>query len=220
MYGDFASKLGSGAGKLGKKVAQSEAGRSAGKAAIKGASDAAAKDLTDRYFGGDEPTPTLTTAHIKSSSNNSKAIPPTSTSSSTPKPTVTIRAATDSDDEFEMMMQEQRRKAAMPRQKPSAFARFKPHVNLKGSETQKPQSRVVTRREKIYKYALTKEANWDRLPQALALYNFRGEMRCDLEFRKGQVIQIMTRTDTQDDWWEGKLEDRVGIFPANYVKLI
>lgn len=54
---------------------------------------------------------------------------------------------------------------------------------------------------------------------AQTLYNFKGEMNCDLEFRKGQVIQVIMRTETQNDWWEGKLEGRVGIFPANYVKL-
>ena len=44
-------------------------------------------------------------------------------------------------------------------------------------------------------------------------------MKCDLEFRKGQVIQVITRMDSQNDWWEGRIDDRVGIFPANYVKL-
>jgi len=35
----------------------------------------------------------------------------------------------------------------------------------------------------------------------------------------GEVITVLTRTDTQADWWEGKLHGRVGIFPANYVKM-
>ena len=52
------SKLGLEAGKLERKVAQSKAGRLAGKAPIKEALDAAAEDLTDRYLGSDEPTPT------------------------------------------------------------------------------------------------------------------------------------------------------------------
>ena len=73
----------------------------------------------------------------------------------------------------------------------------------------------------MYKYALSREANWDQLPQAIALYNFRVEMKSDqyLEFRKGQVIQVITRMDSQNDWWEGRIDDRVSIFPANYVKL-
>ena len=68
--------------------------------------------------------------------------------------------------------------------------------------------------------SLSKDPNWDRLPLAQTLYNFKGEQKCDLEFRKGQVIQVITRTESQNDWWEGKLEDRIGIFPANYVKMM
>lgn len=70
----------------------------------------------------------------------------------------------------------------------------------------------------MYKYNLSKEANWEEKMLVQALYNFKAERKCDLEFRKGQIIQVLTRTDNQFDWWEGKLEDRVGIFPANYVK--
>ena len=75
-------------------------------------------------------------------------------------------------------------------------------------------------RDRIYKSRLAKPADWDKEQLAQALYNFKGEMKCDLEFRKGQVLKIVTRTETQNDWWEGRLEDRVGIFPANYVKLL
>ena len=90
--------------------------------------------------------------------------------------------------------------------------------------SKKPVRRVVRQpvdpKDRIYKHRLAKEADWDRVENARALFNFKGEMKCDLEFRKGQVIQIITKTETQDDWWEGKIEDRVGIFPANYVKLM
>ena len=72
----------------------------------------------------------------------------------------------------------------------------------------------------MYKYNLSKEANWDEKMLVQALYNFKSEKKCDLEFRKGQVIEVLTRTDNQHDWWEGQLEGRVGIFPANYVKLM
>ena len=218
MYGAFASKLGSGAASVGKKFAQSEAGRSATKAAVKGATDAATKDLTDRYLGGGGGG-TQTPAPRKPA--NEKKV------TTTPTPAITTtssKGGTDSDEEFERIMEassyENTRQSI---KKPSVFARFKPNINLKAgssSEKPKPQPRRTSRKEKVYKYALSKEADWDRLPQALALYNFRADMRCDLEFRKGQVIQIMTRTDTQDDWWEGRIEDRVGIFPANYVKLL
>ena len=75
-------------------------------------------------------------------------------------------------------------------------------------------------KDRIYKQRLARAPDWNKAQLAQALFNFRAEMKCDLEFRKGQVIQVMARTDTQNDWWEGKLEDRVGIFPANYVKLL
>ena len=90
--------------------------------------------------------------------------------------------------------------------------------------SKKPVRRVVRRqvdpKERIYNSRLAKQPDWDRLENARALFNFKGEMKCDLEFRKGQVIQIITKTDTQEDWWEGKIEDRIGIFPANYVKIM
>ncbi|EGD80924.1 Sh3yl1-prov protein [Salpingoeca rosetta] len=56
-------------------------------------------------------------------------------------------------------------------------------------------------------------------PTAKALFDFEGTMPCDLSFRKGAVIEVLTRTDTHNDWWEGRIFDRVGIFPANYVKM-
>ena len=35
----------------------------------------------------------------------------------------------------------------------------------------------------------------------------------------GDEIVVTTRTDTQNDWWEGRLKGKVGIFPANFVRL-
>lgn len=102
--------------------------------------------------------------------------------------------------------------------KPSFFNRLK-FTRKSPTKTSRPRYHG-NQGERIYKSRLAREADWDRLPLAQTLYNFKGEMKCDLEFRKGQVIQVITRTETQNDWWEGKLEGRVGIFPANYVKLM
>ena len=81
-----------------------------------------------------------------------------------------------------------------------------------------PQSTSIVRRP-ITKHAITKSGDWDKEVYCKALYNFYGEMPCDLQFRKGQRIAIVTRTDSQDDWWEGKVNGQIGIFPANYVSL-
>ncbi|KAG2172376.1 hypothetical protein INT43_004918 [Umbelopsis isabellina] len=54
---------------------------------------------------------------------------------------------------------------------------------------------------------------------ALALYDFNGEQADDLSFRQGDVITIVEKSDSQNDWWTGKAGGRQGIFPANYVQL-
>ncbi|KAI9827893.1 MAG: hypothetical protein M1826_006199 [Phylliscum demangeonii] len=58
-----------------------------------------------------------------------------------------------------------------------------------------------------------------RPDQALALFNFSVERAGDLGFRKGDVITIERRTGSQDDWWEGRVGDRQGLFPSNYVRV-
>ncbi|CAF95768.1 unnamed protein product, partial [Tetraodon nigroviridis] len=51
-----------------------------------------------------------------------------------------------------------------------------------------------------------------------ATHSFTGQQPGDLSFAAGDSITVITRTDTQNDWWEGRLADgRVGIFPANFV---
>lgn len=47
--------------------------------------------------------------------------------------------------------------------------------------------------------------------RARALYNFRGEQQGDLPFHKGDIITIVQKTDTQNDWWTGKLDGKQGI---------
>jgi hypothetical protein len=230
VYGAFASKFGSGLAKVGKKVAQSEAGRSATRAAIKGATNAAADDLSNRYLGGKEvaqpPPPENETKHKKKSENKS---------SHKEEPQMYSTDDDGSSDEFEEHHQvrtsEKSRpppsKASLP-SKPSVLNRFKPSINTKTkSKHSSPQQQRTNQQQRNapakekYRYsAANKKPDWDVLPRAVALYNYRAQMKCDLEFRKGQMIQVMTRTDDQFDWWEGKIDDKIGIFPANYVKMM
>lgn len=64
-------------------------------------------------------------------------------------------------------------------------------------------------------------SEWDVKVYVRALFSFRGQMDCDLIFNKGEKIELLTRTSEQFDWWEGKTADgKLGIFPANYVKII
>ncbi|CCK69316.1 SYLF and SH3 domain-containing protein KNAG_0C02040 [Huiozyma naganishii CBS 8797] len=57
-------------------------------------------------------------------------------------------------------------------------------------------------------------------PKAVALYSFTGEESGDLPFRKGDVITVLKKSDSQNDWWTGRVNGREGIFPANYVELV
>ncbi|KAI8391732.1 uncharacterized protein BYT42DRAFT_543236 [Radiomyces spectabilis] len=60
----------------------------------------------------------------------------------------------------------------------------------------------------------------DSLPRARALFRFAGEQDGDLPFGKGDIITILKKTDTQQDWWTGRIGVREGMFPANFVELI
>lgn len=53
-----------------------------------------------------------------------------------------------------------------------------------------------------------------------ALYEFAGEGQGDLAFQEGDRIQVLKKTDSTDDWWEGRLGGTQGSFPANYCQAI
>jgi len=55
--------------------------------------------------------------------------------------------------------------------------------------------------------------------QALALFTFEAAQDGDLGFKKGDVIDIVKRTESSGaDWWTGRIGGREGIFPSNYVE--
>ncbi|KAL0576567.1 rRNA-processing protein las1 [Marasmius crinis-equi] len=56
--------------------------------------------------------------------------------------------------------------------------------------------------------------------RAIALYDFQGVETGDLSFVKGDVITIIQKSDSTDDWWTGKVRDMKGIFPANFVEVV
>ncbi|KAF7585546.1 hypothetical protein BBP40_010709 [Aspergillus hancockii] len=54
---------------------------------------------------------------------------------------------------------------------------------------------------------------------ATALYDYEAQAHGDLSFSAGEIIEIVQRTDNQNEWWSGKVSGREGQFPANYVQL-
>nr|XP_036882335.1 SH3 domain-containing YSC84-like protein 1 [Manis javanica] len=55
--------------------------------------------------------------------------------------------------------------------------------------------------------------------EVTALYSFEGQQPGDLNFQAGDRILVISKTDSDFDWWEGKLRGQTGIFPANYVTM-
>ncbi|XP_039381865.1 vinexin isoform X3 [Mauremys reevesii] len=56
--------------------------------------------------------------------------------------------------------------------------------------------------------------------EALAQYNFKGDLAVELSFRKGERICLVRKVD--ENWYEGRISgtSRQGIFPANYVQVL
>lgn len=49
--------------------------------------------------------------------------------------------------------------------------------------------------------------------QAVATFAFEADQPGDLGFKKGDIIDIVKKTDSTNDWWTGRLEGKEGIFP-------
>ncbi|KAG0348999.1 hypothetical protein BG004_002857 [Podila humilis] len=51
-----------------------------------------------------------------------------------------------------------------------------------------------------------------------AMFDFGGEQATDLSFKKGDIITVVKKTPSKNDWWTGRCQGRQGQFPANYVE--
>ncbi|KAH9845071.1 SH3 domain-containing protein, partial [Teratosphaeria destructans] len=56
--------------------------------------------------------------------------------------------------------------------------------------------------------------------QAIAKFTFDADQPGDLGFKKGEIITIVKRTESEADWWTGRIGAREGIFPSNYVEVV
>ncbi|KAJ2253385.1 Peroxisomal membrane protein PAS20 [Coemansia sp. RSA 455] len=59
---------------------------------------------------------------------------------------------------------------------------------------------------------------------AQAQYDFTGETKAELSFKRGDVVAVSSKVDVwgkPSEWWRGTAQDgREGLFPANYVSAI
>ncbi|KAL1610656.1 hypothetical protein SLS60_002326 [Paraconiothyrium brasiliense] len=56
--------------------------------------------------------------------------------------------------------------------------------------------------------------------QAIAKFTFDADQPGDLGFKKGDIITIVKKTESEADWWTGRIGEREGIFPSNYVEVV
>ncbi|KAH9421744.1 Endophilin-A2 [Dermatophagoides pteronyssinus] len=57
-----------------------------------------------------------------------------------------------------------------------------------------------------------------RGPCCQALYDFDAENENELNFKEGDIIQLVTKVD--DNWYEGSINGRTGLFPVSYVQVL
>ena len=55
-------------------------------------------------------------------------------------------------------------------------------------------------------------------PQFRALYSYAGQHDDELAFNAGDIISLISKDE--EAWWKGQLDDRIGVFPSNYVEEI
>ncbi|XP_070588491.1 intersectin-2 isoform X2 [Erythrolamprus reginae] len=53
--------------------------------------------------------------------------------------------------------------------------------------------------------------------QVIAMYDYSANNEDELNFSKGQLINVMNKEDM--DWWQGEINGVYGLFPSNYVKM-
>jgi amphiphysin len=50
-----------------------------------------------------------------------------------------------------------------------------------------------------------------------ALYDYSAQAEGDLNFRAGDIIEVVTRTANDNEWWIGKLQGKQGQFPGKFI---
>ncbi|PIK46493.1 putative SH3 domain-containing YSC84-like protein 1, partial [Apostichopus japonicus] len=76
---------------------------------------------------------------------------------------------------------------------------FKTGKKDKQVKRQRPKSVLSSRNNNVERLSVSNSTLCE------AIKSFEGILSCDLSFTVGDKITILTRTEKQYDWWEGKL---------------
>uniref|UniRef100_A0A8C4WIV7 SH3 domain containing 19 n=1 Tax=Gopherus evgoodei TaxID=1825980 RepID=A0A8C4WIV7_9SAUR len=90
----------------------------------------------------------------------------------------------------------------------------------KGGETGKvhlSHMKIITRLDERLK-SKQKRVSDKSAPHAVVLHDFPAEHADDLDLHSGETVYLLEKID--NEWYRGKLRNRTGIFPANFVKVI
>ncbi|XP_056420040.1 SH3 domain-containing YSC84-like protein 1 isoform X4 [Hyla sarda] len=94
--------------------------------------------------------------------------------------------------------------------------RLQSHRTGNGTEASRPTQRSYP---DLSSFNMNERGSRGDYVTATAIYPFDALQPGDLSFQAGDKIMVTTKTDSQYDWWEGKLKGELGIFPANYVMI-
>lgn len=76
--------------------------------------------------------------------------------------------------------------------------------------------------DKLYPNTMSLKSISEALPSTsnnvVAMFAFEAQESSDLSFKVGDVIEVLQRTQSKNEWWRGRLNGQIGDFPANYVK--
>ncbi|RIB28744.1 SH3 domain-containing protein, partial [Gigaspora rosea] len=50
-----------------------------------------------------------------------------------------------------------------------------------------------------------------------AMFDYEGKEENDLSFKAGDKIEVLERGEGPNDWWVGRLYERIGEFPGEWV---
>ncbi|PHH70834.1 hypothetical protein CDD80_5701 [Ophiocordyceps camponoti-rufipedis] len=84
-----------------------------------------------------------------------------------------------------------------------------------------PPPKPVTKHDTAKSTSAPTKADMAKLAndEAIAIFTFDPAQPGDLGFKRGDVIKVTKRTDSDNDWWTGMIGMRRGTFPSNYVKM-